>query len=280
MEKGVVTICIVNYKTLDLTRLCLQSIHKYTSYPYKVIVVDNDSQDASTEYLKTLPWIKYVNRPEAKNDESGVCSHAGALDLGLELCDTEFFMAMHSDTFIHKQGWLTNLVNYFVNDSEVVCVGCGKCELTVAWREFVKKISDFKTFKRKLLRTPDPIGIYRYYNRSVCSIYRTEILKKENLAFLMDHKKGLTVGKKLYFELVDRGYKTVELPDHVMVKYLWHLAHATQVINENEFKLRTKTLRKTKRLMDRIMNSKEMQEILNDNEAATENLIQTNEESF
>ena len=47
LEKNKATICIVNYKTLDFTRLCLRSIRKFTDYPYEIVVVDNDSNDDS-----------------------------------------------------------------------------------------------------------------------------------------------------------------------------------------------------------------------------------------
>ena len=57
LAKGKATTCIVNYKTLDFTRLCLRSVRKFTKYPYEVIVVDNDSQDESLERLKSLDWI-------------------------------------------------------------------------------------------------------------------------------------------------------------------------------------------------------------------------------
>jgi len=264
VEKKTVTICVVNYKTLDLTRLCLRSIRKYTDYPYKVLVIDNDSQDDSTEYLKSLKWIQFVSRTEKTNDSSGGYAHAAALDMGLALCDTPYFMAMHSDTFVHKAGWLTELMRYFQTDPSVVCVGGGKCELTSSFREFLKKLTDFKTFRRKLFRTPDPLGVYRYYNRTVCTIYRTDVLKKENLSFLMDREKGLTVGKKLYFELVDRGYKTVELPDSVMRRYVWHLAHATQAVNPGEFALGGHTRNKALRLMDKIWSCPQVQEIIQD----------------
>ena len=43
--RGRATICITNYKTLDLTRICLRSIRKFTSYPCDVGVGDNDSKD-------------------------------------------------------------------------------------------------------------------------------------------------------------------------------------------------------------------------------------------
>jgi hypothetical protein len=228
------------------------------------VVVDNDSRDESLEYLKSLSWVELIERNEKKHDSSGGYAHAAALDLALSECDTEFFASMHSDTFVHKEGWLGELMGNF-EDGQTACVGGGKVELTGEWRKFLKKCTDFKTFKRKLLRTPDPLGMYRYYNRTVCSIYRTDILKKENLSFLMDREKGLTVGKKLYFELVDRGYRTVELPDRFMKRYLYHLAHATQVINPDEFKnIRSRTRRKTNKLIKKIWNSSKVQEIIND----------------
>lgn len=258
------TIGVVNYKTLDLTRLCLRSIRKYTRQPYEVIVVDNDSQDASTEYLRSLKWIRLIERKDKTNDSSGGYAHAAALDMALEQTQTEFFVAMHSDTFVRRENWLGDLLAMFGQDTQMACVGAGKVELTPDWLVWLKKLTDFKTFKRILLRTPDPLGMYRYYNRTVCSIYRTEVLKREKLSFLMDRDKGLTVGKKLYFELVDRGYKTVELSDRLMRQYLYHLAHATQVVNAGQYHLKQRTVRKIGRLMERIMQSEQVQQILKD----------------
>ena len=62
----------------------------------------------------------------------------------------------------------------------------------------------------------------------------------------MGRDKGLTGGKKLYFELVDRGYKTIELPSAIVGQFILHLAHATQVVNLQEFTLRKRTIRKWK----------------------------------
>ncbi len=163
---GKATICIVNYKTLDLTKLCLRSIRKFTKYPYEVIVVDNDSQDESLEYLKSLKWIRLIHR-DTSADSGGGHSHGAALELGRQSCNTEFFISMHSDTFITKNNWLTELIAYFENDEKIVCVGSGKVELTPKWRTWLKKATDIRTFRRQLLREPDPFGKYRYYNRTI-----------------------------------------------------------------------------------------------------------------
>ncbi len=261
--KGEAAICVVNYKTLDFIRLCLRSIRKFTRYPCEVIVVDNDSQDESLEYLKSLSWIRLIER-STKDDPSGGYSHGAALQLGLESCDTEFFVSMHSDTFIKRAGWLIDLIDYFGDDEMTACVGSGKIELIPQWRILLKKATDLRTFKRKVLREPDPLGKYRYYNRTICCVYRTDSLRRERLSFLMERDKGLTAGKRLYFELVDRGYKTVELPPATMGQYIIHLAHATQAVNPAEFTLRSKTVRKCYRLVDKVMSSEVVKSILED----------------
>lgn len=262
--KGKATICIVNYKTLELTRLCLRSIRKFTRYPYEVIVIDNDSQDASLEYLKDLGWIRLIERRSSPGELGGGYAHAAALDMGLDACSTEFFVSMHSDTVVQTDRWLTDLIGYFGDDDSIKCVGSGKLELLPQWRILLKKATDLRTFKRKLLREPDPLGKRRYYNRTICSLYRTDTIRKENLTFSMGREHGFTGGKKMYFELVDRGYRTVELPSDVMGRYVVHLAHATQVVNRDEFPVKKHTIAKCTRLMERIMNSDTVQDILAD----------------
>lgn len=260
---GKATICLVNYKTLHLTRLCLRSIRKFTKYPYEVIVIDNNSWDDSLEYLKRLKWIRLIEWQDSKNSDGGY-AHAAALDLGLANCNTEFFVSMHSDTIVQKDNWLTELISYFDNDENIACVGSGKIKLMPKWRVLLEKATNFRAFKRKLLSDPDPNWKYRYYNRTMCCIYRTSILHREKLSFLMGSDKCLTCGKKLYFELVDRGYKTVKLDPSIMGQYIIHLAHATQGINPQEFALRKKIIKKYNRVVDKVMSRALVQNILAD----------------
>ena len=257
------TICVVNYKTLEFTKLCLRGIRNFTKYPYEVIVVDNDSRDESLEYLRSLGWIRLLERSD-RHDKSGGCAHGAALDLALENCNTDFFISMHSDTFVQKANWLTKLMSYFERDESIACVGSGKLELRPNWQQWLRRATDYKTFRRRLLQTPDVNEKFRYYNRTLCCLYRMDVLKRENLTFLMGRNKGFTPGKKLYFELVDRGYKTVELPASSMSKYVLHLAHATEPVIVHDKVRRKRTERKFKRRLDAVWSSKTIQRILAD----------------
>lgn len=255
------TICVVNYRTLEFTRICLRSIRKFTRQPYEIVVVDNDSRDDSTEYLRSLSWIRFLERRNA-NDASGGDAHGAALDLALAECRTEFFVSMHSDAFIHSPEWLGDLLGHF--GPRTACVGSGKLELRPLWQQRLHDAFDFQTHFRKLFRTSDPMGKYRYYNRTICCLYRTEILRRENLSFLMKRNNGLTVGKQMYFELVDRGYPTVELSPSAMAQYVVHLNHATTpLVVKDRSKQRT-TKRKIQWRIDRVMNEPWVKEILQD----------------
>lgn len=263
LKKGRATIAIINYKTLECTRLCLRSIRRFTQYPHDVLVVDNDSGDQSLAYLKNLHWIRLIER-QAVDGEDGGHAHAAALDLALQHCQTEFFVSMHSDTFVRQENWLTELISHFAAEPSVACVGSGKIELIPAWRRWLKNATDLRAFKRRLLKKPDPLGIYRHYNRTICCVYRTEVLRDEDLSFAMDYDKGLTGGKKLYFELVDRGHPTVELPASLMGRYVVHIAHATQVFNADEFTLRGRTVKKCHALAGKILSTPPFSDMLAD----------------
>ncbi len=259
--KGKATICIVNYRTLQHTQICLRGVRRFTSHPHEIIVVDNDSQDESLEYLRSLKWIRLLERHNA-NDKSGGDAHGTAIDMALAHCRTEFFVVMHSDTFLLRAGWLAELVGYL--DDGAVCVGSGKLEMRPRWQQWLRKVTDYKMLIRNLRGRKYPEGKYRYYNRTICCVYRTETLLREKLTFMMGRDQGYPPGQKLYFALLDGGYKTVELSPSTMGRYMVHLAHATEppVVHDRAKKKRTD--RKKQRRLGRIMDMNVIQQLLHD----------------
>ncbi len=259
LEPGKVTICIVNYRTEELTRICLRAIRKFTKYPHRVIVVDNDSQDRSLKYLRKLDWITLIER-SGEDIRSGSWAHGSALDKGLAACNTEFFLAMHSDTIVHKEGWLGELVEYFTKNPNCAAVGGDKVELKPAWQVWLKKCTDVKKWIRKL---KNPKKLSNRYIRAICSLYRTDVLRKHDLWFTKNVMDGVTCGKQIYFDLIKEGYETILLPSPVMSKYIYHLAHATMVLNP-EFEVRKRTEKKCRAQLQKLWNTKLVQELRTD----------------
>jgi glycosyltransferase involved in cell wall biosynthesis len=248
-----VTICIINYKTEELIKLCLRSIRHFTKYPYEVIVVDNDSKDSSVDYLRSLDWITLIERHDL--NMKGGQAHSTALDIGLENCKTEYFLSMHSDTIPHRHGWLQYLVDHMGEDC--FCTGCGKIDLKPNWVLKLDKYSDIKG----LLGLRKNSGS-KYYIRTICGLYRTEVLLKENQHFMQN---GKTSGKDLYHTLIHKDYKANPIDEFDIAEYIYHLSHATMVLNKEEFKVRLKTRLKYARRLKKILNSPAIKQILEDN---------------
>ncbi len=260
LEPNKVTLCIVNYKTEELTRLCLRSIRKFTRYPHEVVVVDNNSGDKSLDYLRSLSWIRLIERPGV-SFKSGSMAQGTALDLGLESCTTQYFLAMHSDTFIHKKGWLEWQVKQMEKSPKIVCTGSGKLDLKPAFQVFMKRITDYKAWVRRM-KTVNPLEL-DFYIRAICALYDTKTLLEENLTFSMSVEDGMTCAKQMYFELLQRGYETRVISEFEMADKIHHLAHATMVFNP-EFQVRDRTLKKCKAKLEKLMASPLFQEIQND----------------
>jgi len=258
LQRPKTAICVVNYKTELLTKLCLRSIRRFTPQPYEVVVVDNDSGDASLDYLRSLKWIKLIERP-GQVVKGGSWAHGTGLDAGFDASDAEFFVAMHSDTFIYREGWLDLLLQPAIENPKVACVGCGKLDLKPLWLTFLKSCTDVKEWLRRMR----PGKRRDFYIRTICALYRRETMLKESLRFAMDVEAGMTCGQQLYYEMLDRGYLTKPVQEHQMASYIHHLAHATMVLNP-EFKVRKRTEEKCRRSLERVLNSQLAKDILAD----------------
>lgn len=258
-----VTVCIVNYRTLDLTRLCLRSLRKHTTAPYQVLVIDNDSQDDSLAYLRSLSWIRLMERKPEIPDPDGSFAHGAGLDLGLRHCDTDFFVSLHSDTVMLKPGWLPLLLDPFVEPG-TASVGTGKLELKPRWQLHLQRALDYKALQRRLWASEHEKLRFRYFNTTICSAYRTDVLRREQLSFRGTGPRRLTVGRELYFALQDRGYGTVALPAREVGHYVAHLAHATQAIHAREFAMQGRGERKYLQRARKVLDRPGVQAILRD----------------
>ncbi len=105
----------------------------------KVIVMDNDSQDDSLDYLRTLPWIELIER-KAIPGETPVQSHSRALDMALEQVDTPYVLSIHTDTLIKNPKWLEFLISQMEDDPTIAGVGSWKLESKPFWRQVLKNM--------------------------------------------------------------------------------------------------------------------------------------------
>ena len=256
-NKKIVTVLVPNYKTLKLTKVCLRLIKKNTDLnKVHVIVIDNDSRDDSTKYLRSLNWIELIER-KGVNGEGGPMSHARALDLALTKVTTPFVIAIHTDTFVIHPNWLNILLQPFENKN-VGGVGSWKLEIDGFLKILGKKIEYFfKLLLNKKINRQRFDKNYHYI-RSHCAAYRVRYIKSVKSSF---SDKNESAGKVLHEKMKQAGYEMIFLKSDHLNKYVNHINHATQAINA---KFNIRSAGKSLKNYFSYMNKKEIIDILKD----------------
>lgn len=228
-----VTILVPNYKTPEITKICLRLLRKFTdSSLARVIVIDNDSGDASLDYLRGIAWIELIER-KAEADDSPALSHARALDLALARVTTPYVLSIHTDTFVRRADWLDVLLAPFAADAQVAGVGSWKLETKTplqrfgrrveqAWKTALFRLTGRRTFRAE--RFDDSL----HYLRSHCAMYRTDVIRELNTGFADGNE---VAGSVMHRKMVAAGYRMCFLESVDLGQYVDHVNHATMVLN-------------------------------------------------
>lgn len=264
MSNPEVTILLPNYKTPEITRICLRLIRKNTDMSkVHIIAIDNASGDDSVEYLRSLDWIELIERPKDES-ESPSASHAKALDEALARVTTPYVLSIHTDTFMRDPNWLDFLLDKIEQDENIAGVGSWKLEVKPLHKLVLKKLeywwqSFYFPLVGKGYGKLEGKGDNFLYLRSHCALYRTELLHKHDQHFW----QGSTAGRMLHKNLVDLGYKMIFIPSEKLIKYMVHLNHATMILND-EFSFRSNKRIQGKNRIQKIFDELGAREILND----------------
>ncbi|MEO8605423.1 MAG: glycosyltransferase [bacterium] len=219
-----VTVVIPHYQTLDAVRLCLRSIRHYTQPAPRVLVVDNGSQDASLDYLRGLRWIDVVDSGVG-NDLIG--AHAAALNTGAARVATPYFAIIHSDTYVHRAGWLAMLIGALERGGYAA----------VGSRHQTIRVYGAAPLAALALRAAPLLARHGGrataagvpWLRSCLTLYRTAAFRAAGAAFASDGKEDAS--HAAHAALVAHGERLLPLPDRVVGHYVFHKGDTTRIAN-------------------------------------------------
>jgi len=98
-----ITVIIANWNGAALLPTCLEALAAQTYTDFKILVIDNGSQDASIDTLQeNWPHIQLIRLPENRG-------FAAANNLGARLADTEWIAFLNNDAY-PEPGWLAALL--------------------------------------------------------------------------------------------------------------------------------------------------------------------------
>lgn len=115
-----VSVIIVTWNNLDLTRKCIDSIFEVEDYDnLELVIVDNASGDGTTEYLEQLRAGR-SNVNVIINDENR--GFAPANNQGMEAATGEYLVLLNNDTAV-TPGWLRTLVGHLRRKPDIGILG-------------------------------------------------------------------------------------------------------------------------------------------------------------
>lgn len=171
-------IIIVSYNAAEYLKRCIESIEKYTTFPYQIIIVDNNSNYQTKIFLTKLQTEK-----KAKvifNDRNFGFGYAN--NQGLYLSKSDYICFINPDTIVTK-GWLTNLIDVFENEragmvgpvTNFVASSCQKVDL-----DFIQNVANNDDFK-----------IQKFSNERFIQYYLEVIETNRLVGFCMLTKKDI-----------------------------------------------------------------------------------------
>ena len=115
-----VSVIVVTYNNLDLTKACLASLDEQSDYSaMEIIVVDNHSSDGSKGFL--ADWVQGApNRRLILNEDNK--GFAAANNQGLAIASGDYLVLLNNDTYV-TPGWIRTLLNHLRRDKTIGLIG-------------------------------------------------------------------------------------------------------------------------------------------------------------
>lgn len=115
-----VSVIVVTYNNIELTKACLASLDEHTNHEnLEIIVVDNASVDGTPDLLRE--WVTAsTNRKIILNDDNR--GFAAGNNQGLAIADGEYLVLLNNDTFV-TPGWIRTLYRHLERNESIGIIG-------------------------------------------------------------------------------------------------------------------------------------------------------------
>jgi len=210
MSQKKVSIVILTWNKLDITKKCLKYLEKNTENEnLEIIIVDNGSKDGTQQFLKELESSNPNKYKIILN--SANLGYAKGVNQGIKISTGRYILLLNNDIYVLKN-WLNPMINILEEKEQVAIVGAKliypkTSRVQHAGIVFLRKIEPLHIYKNCSLKDPK-INKFRFVDgvTGACMLIKREIFEKIGL-----FDEGF---KPIYFEDTDfclrcriRGHK-------------------------------------------------------------------------
>lgn len=218
---GKTSMVILTFNKLDYTKLCIDSIKKYTKPgSYEIIVVDNNSTDGTKEWLAEQTDILTIYNDENLGFPKG-CNQ------GIEMATGEDILLLNNDVIV-TENWLDNLKNCLYSSDEIGAVGpvTNNCSYYQSIDVNYDSIEGMHSFAREFNVIDSSKWEQRLKLIGFCMLIKSEVVQKIGV---LDEifTPGNFEDDDYSYRMMKAGYKLMLCKD----TFVHHFRHAT--FNDN-----------------------------------------------
>lgn len=114
-----VSIIILTFNCLDITKECMASIQRHTPETHEIIFIDNGSTDGTDIWLRELASHDSRYRFVLNGENLGLIH---GYNQGIEIAQGDYLLLLHNDVVVAK-GWLSGLLACFRNRPDTGIIG-------------------------------------------------------------------------------------------------------------------------------------------------------------
>lgn len=192
-------IILISFNAHQYTSLCIESIRKYTDFPYRLIVVDNKSNNETVRFLRCLDKDITV----VFNDKNFGFGYAN--NQALEIAKSEYVCFLNTDTVV-TTGWLIRLIK-ILNDNNASMVGPTTDYVSSECQQVLPKDCDLEIFSKQRFDQHGYSVIETTRLVGFCLVARRDHLKEIGDCFDIRFERGNFEDDDLCMRFVERGYK-------------------------------------------------------------------------
>ncbi len=223
IEQVDIVICVHN--AYEDVRRCLNSVISRTSLPYRLVIVDDGSDEKTRAFLADFAETQQVHLIRHENAKG----YTLAANAGLQACIGEFCVLLNSDTEV-STGWIDRLLDYMRRDPQVGIVG--PLSNTASWQSIPELSNngdwaqnqlpeglDVETMARMVSSGAHRRGIQLGFINGFCLLLRREMLDVIGLFDELNFGSGYGEENDLCVRARRAGWKLLVADDCFVFHY-------------------------------------------------------------
>lgn len=201
------SIVMLTYNQLEYTKVCIESIRKFTDKnKYEIIVVDNKSTDGTVNWLKGQDDLVVIYNEENKGFPAG-CNQ------GISIAKGENILLLNNDVIV-TPNWLYNLNKALWSADDIGAVGAVSNSCTYYQQIDVSynNINEMLDFSQLYNKSDEDYWSYRTKLIGFCMLIKKDVIDRIGL---LDEifTPGNFEDDDISFRIINNGYKMLLCKD-------------------------------------------------------------------